>query len=116
MTNIHDLLEPDTVLPNNLSAERALIACCLLGDDSDAYDSISGIVQPDDFYALRHQLAYQAIAELSGAGQPIDEINLVERLKANNSLDEVGGIAGVMSLAGAADTPFRILNYAGIVK
>ena len=116
MTTIHDLLEADTALPHNLSAERALIASCLLGDNSDAYDSISSAVSPDDFYALRHQLSYQAIADLAGAGQPIDDINLVERLKVNNSLDEVGGIAGVMALAGSADTPFRILNYAGIVK
>ena len=116
MTNAHNLLEADTELPNNLSAERALIACCLLGDNSDAYDRISGIVRPDDFYTLSHQLAYQSIAELSGAGEPIDEINLVERLKVNNSLDEVGGIAGVMALAGSADTPFQVLNYAGIVK
>jgi len=116
MTNAHNLLEADTELPHNLSAERALIACCLLGDNSDAYDRISGIVRPDDFYTLSHQLAYQSIAELSGAGEPIDEINLVERLKVNNSLDEVGGIAGVMALAGSADTPFQVLNYAGIVK
>jgi len=74
MTN---LIEADTELPNNLSAEQALIACCLLGDNSDAYDSISSLVQADDFYALRHQLAYQAIADLAGSGEPIDEINLV---------------------------------------
>ena len=113
MTN---LIEADTELPNNLSAEQALIACCLLGDNSDAYDSISSLVQADDFYALRHQLAYQAIADLAGSGEPIDEINLVERLKVNNCIDEVGGVVGVMALADGADTPFRIRNYASIVK
>ena len=113
MTN---LIEADTELPNNLSAERALIACCLLGDNSDAYDSISGLVQADDFYALRHQLAYQAIADLAGSGEPIDEINLVERLKVNNCIDEVGGVVGVMALADGAETTASVRNYASIVK
>lgn len=113
MTN---LIEADTELPNNLSAEQALIACCLLGDNSDAYDSISGLVQADDFYALRHQLAYQAIADLAGSGEPIDEINLVERLKVNNCIDEVGGVVGVMALADGAETTASVRNYASIVK
>lgn len=113
MTN---LIEADTELPNNLSAEQALIACCLLGDNSDAYDSISGLVQADDFYALRNQLAYQAIADLAGSGEPIDEINLVERLKVNNCIDEVGGVVGVMALADGAETTASVRNYASIVK
>jgi len=113
MTN---LIEADTELPNNLSAEQALIACCLLGDNSDAYDSISSLVQADDFYALRHQLAYQAIADLAGSGEPIDEINLVERLKVNNCIDEVGGVVGVMALADGAETTASVRNYASIVK
>ena len=113
MTN---LIQADTELPNNLSAEQALIACCLLGDNSDAYDSISGLVQADDFYALRNQLAYQAIADLAGSGEPIDEINLVERLKVNNCIDEVGGVVGVMALADGAETTASVRNYASIVK
>lgn len=113
MTN---LIEADTELPNNLSAEQALIACCLLGDNSDAYDSISSLVQADDFYALRHKLAYQAIADLAGSGEPIDEINLVERLKVNNCIDEVGGVVGVMALADGAETTASVRNYASIVK
>jgi len=113
MTN---LIEADTELPNNLSAEQALIACCLLGDNSDAYDSISSLVQADDFYALRHKLAYQAIADLAGSGEPIDEINLVERLKVNNCIDEVGGVVGVMALADGVETTASVRNYASIVK
>jgi replicative DNA helicase len=113
MTN---LIEADTELPNNLSAEQALIACCLLGDNSDAYDSISSLVRADDFYALRHQLAYQAIADLAGSGEPIDEINLVERLKVNNCIDEVGGVVGVMALADGVETTASVRNYASIVK
>ena len=101
MTN---LLEANTDLPHNLSAEHAVISCCLLQGNSDAYDSISRTLSAEDFYSFRHQLAYQAIADLANDGQPIDEIHLVERLKVNDSIDEVGGIAGVFGLAEGAET------------
>jgi replicative DNA helicase len=113
MTN---LLEANTDLPHNLSAEHAVISCCLLQGNSDAYDSISRTLKAEDFYSFRHQLAYQAIADLANDGQPIDEIHLVERLKINNSIDEVGGIAGVFGLTEGAETTTSIKHYAGIVK
>lgn len=113
MTN---LLEANTDLPHNLSAEHAVISCCLLQGNSDAYDSISRTLSAEDFYSFRHQLAYQAIADLANDGQPIDEIHLVERLKVNDSIDEVGGIAGVFGLAEGAETTTSIKHYAGIVK
>ena len=80
MTN---LLEANTDLPHNLSAEHAVISCCLLQGNSDAYDSISRILKSNDFYSLQHQLAFQGIADLANDGQPVDEIHLVEKLKVN---------------------------------
>lgn len=113
MTN---LLEANTDLPQNLSAEHAVISCCLLQGNSDAYDSISRILKSNDFYSLQHQLAFQGIADLANDGQPVDEIHLVEKLKVNNSIDEVGGVAGVFGLAEGAETTTSIKHYAGIVK
>lgn len=113
MTN---LLEANTDLPQNLSAEHAVISCCLLQGNSDAYDSISRILKSEDFYSFRHQLAFQGIADLANEGQPVDEIHLVEKLKVNNSIDEVGGIAGIFGLTEGAETTTSIKHYAGIVK
>ena len=113
MTN---LLEANTDLPQNLSAEHAVISCCLLQGNSDAYDSISRILKSNDFYSLQHQLAFQGIADLANDGQPVDEIHLVEKLKVNNSIDEVGGVAGVFGLTEGAETTTSIKHYAGIVK
>jgi len=111
-----NILEADTNLPHNLSAEHAVISCCLLQGNSDAYDSISNLLKSDDFYSLQHQLAYQGIADLANEGKPLDEIHLVEKLKVNNSIDEVGGIAGVFGLTEGAETTTSIKHYAGIVK
>jgi len=113
MTN---LLEANTDLPQNLSAEHAVISCCLLQGNSDAYDSISRILKSEDFYSFQHQLAFQGIADLANDGQPVDEIHLVEKLKVNNSIDEVGGVAGIFGLTEGAETTTSIKHYAGIVK
>lgn len=113
MTN---LLEANTDLPQNLSAEHAVISCCLLQGNSDAYDSISRILKSEDFYSFQHQLAFQGIADLANEGQPVDEIHLVEKLKVNNSIDEVGGVAGIFGLTEGAETTTSIKHYAGIVK
>ena len=110
------LLEANTDLPQNLSAEHAVIACCLLEGNSDAYDSISRALKPEDFYSLRHRLAFQGIAGLANDGQPVDEIHLVEKLKENNSIDEVGGVAGILGLTEGVETTTSIKYYAGIVK
>ena len=110
------LLEANTDLPQNLSAEHAVIACCLLEGNSDAYDSISRILKSEDFYSFQHQLAFQGIADLANEGQPVDEIHLVEKLKVNNSIDEVGGVAGIFGLTEGAETTTSIKHYAGIVK
>lgn len=113
MTN---LLEANTDLPQNLSAEHAVISCCLLQGNSDAYDSISRTLKSEDFYSFQHQLAFQGIADLANDGQPVDEIHLVEKLKVNNSIDEVGGVAGIFGLTEGAETTTSIKHYAGIVK
>jgi replicative DNA helicase len=113
MTN---LLEANTDLPHNLSAEHAVISCCLLQGNSDAYDSISRTLKSEDFYSFQHQLAFQGIADLANDGQPVDEIHLVEKLKVNNSIDEVGGVAGIFGLTEGAETTTSIKHYAGIVK
>lgn len=113
MTN---LLEANTDLPQNLSAEHAVISCCLLQGNSDAYDSISRTLKSEDFYSFQHQLAFQGIADLANDGQPVDEIHLVEKLKVNNSIDEVGGVAGIFGLTEGAETTTSIKYYADIVK
>lgn len=44
--------------PHNLEAERAVLGALLTG--SDVYDSISTIVNRDDFYRDGHRVIYEA--------------------------------------------------------
>ena len=101
--------------PHNAEAEERLIASCLLPGDTSVYDTIKPILEAEDFYTLRCKLLYQAIGELSLAGKPLNEVAMLEHLKALQGVDEVGGMAGLLSIMNGASTPSEALFFARTV-
>ena len=101
--------------PHNAEAEERLIASCLLPGDTSVYDTIKPILEAEDFYTLRCKLLYQAIGELSLAGKPLNEVAMLEHLKAIQGVDEVGGMAGLLSIMNGASTPSEALFFAHTV-
>lgn len=101
--------------PHNAEAEERLIASCLLPGDTSVYDTVKPILEAEDFYTLRCKLLYQAIGELSLAGKPLNEVAMLEHLKALQGVDEVGGMAGLLSIMNGASTPSEALFFAHTV-
>ena len=101
--------------PHNAEAEERLIASCLLPGDTSVYDTIKPILEAEDFYTLRCKLLYQAIGELSLAGKPLNEVAMLEHLKALQGVDEGGGMAGLLSIMNGASTPSEALFFARTV-
>jgi len=58
---------------------------------------------------------FSALLALASKNKPLDEIHIVEELKASGSLDEVGGIQGVMRMVDAATTELQALHYANLI-
>jgi len=106
----------DRVLPHNLEAEDGVIASCLDADGSSIYDTVSTIITADDFYSARNRFAFEAMQRLADFGKPLDEIHLCEALKASNTLDEIGGISGLMELMNASTTEPQAIQYANLVQ
>ena len=106
----------DRVLPHKLEAEDGVIASCLDADGSSIYDTVSTIITADDFYSARNRFAFEAMQRLADFGKPLDEIHLCEALKASNTLDEVGGISGLMELMNASTTEPQAIQYANLVQ
>lgn len=102
-------------IPHNVEAEEKLIASCILPGDTSVLDSVSPIVSPEDFYTLRGKILYTAITRLAGDNKPLDEVSVCEALKGSNSLDEVGGMQGFMSLMDGATTESQAIYYANLV-
>ena len=101
--------------PHNSEAEDTVIASCLLPGDTSVYDSIATIVRSEDFYTLRGRILFDALAKLASQNKPLDEIGIQEVLKGTGGLDEVGGIAGLMSVADKASTEPQAIHYAKLI-
>jgi len=106
--------EPATQ-PHNSEAEESVIASCILPGDTSVFDSVSAIVQPDDFYTLKGRILYNAISRLASEDKPLDEIGIQEALKPSGGLDEVGGIVGLMAVMDRATTETQAVHYAKLV-
>lgn len=100
--------------PHNIEAEQIVIASCLI--DSTAYDRVSPIVGADDFFAERHKTIFACIAELASERSEYSEVELFEKLKANGSLEEIGGVSAIYAIEERVETSLHAVSSAKIVK
>jgi replicative DNA helicase len=100
--------------PHSLEAEESLLACCLL--DNASYDSITTIVNADDFYRNANKIIFKAISKLCSAGEEFSELDLDELLKREGTDKEVGGLGAIMHIQRQASSSLQIANYAKIIK
>lgn len=95
-------------LPNSREAEEALIASVLIRPD--LYVTLD--VLPQDFFQVKHQRIWQALGEL----ETIDYVTVVERLKAKNQLDGIGGSAYITNLMTSRASSMHADEYAETVR
>jgi replicative DNA helicase len=100
--------------PHNLEAEMSVLGSCLI--DPDAIIKIADKLKPEDFYKEAHGKIYAAMLELYERREPIDVLAVTNKLKEQNTLEEVGGAATVTSLAAAVPTAGHVMHYAQIVQ
>ncbi len=93
--------------PHSDDAEAALIGAALMS--ADAVASLVTITRPEDFYRPTHRILARAIGELFAEGTPVDSLLLAEHLERKKALDEVGGVAEILSFTrdvpGTANAP-----------
>lgn len=100
--------------PHSMEAEQSVLGGLML--DNRQWMDLASRLSPEDFYRADHQLIYRAICELIGANRPCDFITLSEHLKAQNKLDEAGGLAYLGLLANETPSAANVMAYAEIVR
>ncbi|BEU88546.1 replicative DNA helicase [Selenomonas sp. TAMA-11512] len=100
--------------PQDTEAEQAVLSAMML--KKEAAQSVTEMLQPDDFYRQAHRLIYEAIRDLMDRGEPVDIITLTEQLKKTSVLDRVGGIQAVGAIANAVPTAANVMYHAKIVR
>lgn len=104
-------------LPSNLDAEQGILAACIVDASGEVMSNcIEKALRPEDFYFTKHQLVYDALLDLHNETIEPDEIVLVEKLKANGSLEQAGGQEGITSLTSRIDTTAHASFWLDIVK
>ncbi len=82
--------------PQALEIEEAVLGALLL--EKDAFIRVSETLKPTSFYVKGHELIYEAILELSRAGQSIDLLTVTEQLRKSQNLELVGGRTYIAAL------------------
>lgn len=89
--------------PQAIELEEAVLGALLL--ESDSYFTVGHILTPECFYRDQHQKIYRAIQEMAFQDKKRDTLTVVEQLRINKQLEEIGGpyyLANLTSRVGGA--------------
>jgi replicative DNA helicase len=100
--------------PHDPSAERAVLGALLLRPS--AIQDIGTKLAPEDFYLESHRCIYRAMLSVDEAGEPIDAVLVLKRLRELDLVEVAGGGAYLAQLGGAVPSAANVEHYAGIVK
>jgi len=105
---------PVQLLPYDKEAEQSVLGAIL--HNNDALLQAAEILQPDAFFSPAHRDLFQAMLELAGRRDPIDEITLANFLRSRNQLEQVGGMGYIAELGDATPVSSNVMAYAEIVR
>jgi replicative DNA helicase len=99
--------------PHDKDIEEAVLGALML--EKDAYPTVCDIIAPETFYEPVNQKIYTAIQTLGASQQPIDMLTVVEQLRANGTIDEVGGPVFISELTSRVASAANIEWHARIL-
>lgn len=102
------------VPPQNLEAEQSILGSLML--DAEAWDQVSDILEPQDFYRPTNQTLFKAIKEMHSRSLPVDLITINNHLQANGELNTAGGNEYLVELVSRTVSSAHVEFYAKIVK
>ncbi len=99
--------------PQDKDLEEAVLGAIML--EKDAYTVVCDILHPGSFYEPSNQKIYHAIQSLGAAQRPIDMLTVMEQLRLNGTLEEVGGPAFIAELTSRVASSANVEYHARIV-
>ena len=100
--------------PQSIEAEEAVLSAILI-DNSTLLDVID-IVSPDDFYRSAHKKIFRCIKDLFKKNEPVDLITLVNALREQGCLEEIGGASYLSFLIDSVPAAINPPHYAKIIQ
>ena len=100
--------------PHDKDLEEVVIGALML--EKDAYMNVADFLVPDAFYDPVNQKIYSAIQTLGFNQRPIDMMTVTEQLRADGTLQEVGGPVHIAELTGRVYSAANIEYHAKIIS
>ena len=100
--------------PHSIDAEQSVLGGLML--QNEAWEEVSEILDPSDFYRRDHSKIYSAIESLSSDNDPYDVVTLGEWLESRQQLGDVGGMAYLSMLIENTPSAANIRAYAKVVR
>lgn len=102
------------VPPHASELEEAILGAIML--ENTALTDVASIISDESFYKNEYRLIYSAILELDREQKSIDILTVTQKLRANGTLDQVGGAYAVSKLTDRIASSANISEHAAIVQ
>lgn len=109
------LQEVGMLAPHSVEAEEALLGALIMDPDLISAVQKESRLEPGHFYIVRHAWIYETMLRLQERGEQIDYVTLVEALRQQGQLDEIGGPAYITKLINETPMSAYAYEYAVIV-
>lgn len=106
--------DKNSVLPNNLDAEQALLGCMLI-DNQILADVLEKLTE-DDFYQESHRCILSAMKLVYLDHRPLDLVTLADRLETEGNLEKSGGLGYLTELTEVTPSSANYNHYFDIVR
>ena len=108
----HETIEGN-MPPQAVEVEKNVLGALLL--DKDAYSRVASILRPEFFYLKAHEYIFSAMSELNQKMLPIDLSTIVEELRRQELLEQVGGRAYLAELTNNVWSAYSVEAHAQII-
>ena len=99
--------------PQSIEAELAVLGAML--SSKDAISKALQWLRSHHFYKESHSKIFLVMSDLFDKGEPIDTISVINKLKKNKQIDNVGGAYFITGLVESGPTAANVESYAKIV-
>ena len=99
--------------PQAVELEESVLGALML--EKEAYGTVAELLSPCSFYKEAHRKIYEAMLHLAAKENPIDMLSVVEQLRRDGTLEEVGGAVYISQLTGKVASTAHLLYHAQIV-
>ncbi len=107
-------VQPEQMAPHSIEAEEAVLGSILINPDA-LYD-VASFLQSEDFFIVRNGWVWEAITRLHERREQIDYLTVVEELRQQNRLEEIGGAAYITYLINHTPSSIYAETYGRIVE